>query len=509
MPKKILQSHSGSKKNIFIFFFYKISDKLSEIINDIDGLYNVYFFNLECFIPELEGDYKEDTLRRNVHEINFLYESKILNSVLQPKDIIFISDDAVTVPFLSWLHDFAPRFNSAILFSLNSLSLSSHSFILKKLSYDSHSVVSPIMVILSKKNKYGEKFFTSISNKNFSSFILNDSAKSPSLNENVKSFIELSSIKFKENSPFINADKKGFTYEESARLAIPEKNNLKKIYWTVHWILLRIAGFFSDGIKTGIVHGFDSGAMLDYIYNNRPKGKWVIGKYFDKLYLSSIAWRGARHREQCVHTYLIESINHYSDSGFNVNILDIASGHAKYLFNLKDNDFKKINNIILHDYDEYNFNIIKHVINKRKLDGIISCKKGDAFSALDLASLPTDRTIAVASGFYELFDNNENVLQSLKGIFSTLKEEGVFIYTNFLWHPRHTYMARVMTRNEDKKPWLIRRRFQQEIDDLVRLAGFTKISQKIDPWGIFSVSLAKKLTFSERTTFPLQQRNCS
>lgn len=348
------------------------------------------------------------------------------------------------------------------------------------------------MIILSNKNKYGKIFFNSILNKNFSSFILNDSSKSPSLKESVKSFIELSSIKLKENFLFINAEKKGFTYEENARLAIPEKNNFKKNILDCTLDSAQDCFFFSDGIKTGIVHGFDSDAMLDYVYNNRPEGKWIIGKYFDKLYLNSIPWQGARHREKCVHTYLIESINYLSDSGFSVNILDIASGHAKYLFSLSDDDFKKIKNIILRDYDEYNLHIVNDIINKRKLDGIISCEKGDAFSALDLASLPTDRTIAVASGFYELFDENENVLQSLKGIFNTLEEEGVFIYTNFLWHPRHTYMARVMTRNKDKKPWLIRRRFQQEIDDLVRLAGFTKISQKIDPWGIFSVSLAKK-----------------
>ena len=38
----------------------------------------------------------------------------------------------------------------------------------------------------------------------------------------------------------------------------------------------------------------------------------------------------------------------------------------------------------------------------------------------------------------------------------------------------------------------MRRRTQQEMDDLVRAAGFEKISMEIDKWGIFTVSLARK-----------------
>jgi hypothetical protein len=39
----------------------------------------------------------------------------------------------------------------------------------------------------------------------------------------------------------------------------------------------------------------------------------------------------------------------------------------------------------------------------------------------------------------------------------------------------------------------MRRRTQEEMDDLVREAGFEKITQEIDTWGIFSVSLARRV----------------
>jgi hypothetical protein len=39
----------------------------------------------------------------------------------------------------------------------------------------------------------------------------------------------------------------------------------------------------------------------------------------------------------------------------------------------------------------------------------------------------------------------------------------------------------------------MRRRTQAERDDLVRTAGFEKVSQEVDPWGIFTVSVARRV----------------
>jgi len=39
----------------------------------------------------------------------------------------------------------------------------------------------------------------------------------------------------------------------------------------------------------------------------------------------------------------------------------------------------------------------------------------------------------------------------------------------------------------------MRRRTQAEMDELVRRAGFEKVSQEIDPCGIFTVSVARRI----------------
>jgi hypothetical protein len=52
-------------------------------------------------------------------------------------------------------------------------------------------------------------------------------------------------------------------------------------------------------------------------------------------------------------------------------------------------------------------------------------------------------------------------------------------------------IARVLI-NRDQQPWVMRRRAQAEMDQLVQSAGFEKIDMAIDRYGIFTVSVARR-----------------
>ncbi|MFK5173619.1 class I SAM-dependent methyltransferase family protein, partial [Propionibacterium freudenreichii] len=54
----------------------------------------------------------------------------------------------------------------------------------------------------------------------------------------------------------------------------------------------------SDGVATGVKHGFDSGSSLEKVYQNQPQGKNFLGKVVDQFYLNNIGWRGIRIRKQ-------------------------------------------------------------------------------------------------------------------------------------------------------------------------------------------------------------------
>ena len=72
-----------------------------------------------------------------------------------------------------------------------------------------------------------------------------------------------------------------------------------------------------------------------------------------------------------------------------------------------------------------------------------------------------------------------------------LDPDSHLIYTNQPWHPQVEMIARVL-KNRDGKPWVMRRRTQEEMDELVRTAGFAKLDMLIDRFGIFTVSLAQR-----------------
>src|SRR5262249_60377905 len=121
----------------------------------------------------------------------------------------------------------------------------------------------------------------------------------------------------------------------------------------------------------------------------------------------------------------------------------------------------------------------------------ITTMRGDAFDRNSLARTSPRPTIAIVSGIYELFSDNDAVRASLNGIADALEDGGYLIYTNQPGHPQLEFIARVL-RNHRGKPWIMRRRTQAEIDELVRGAGFEKLRQEIDPRGIFTVSVAQR-----------------
>ena len=69
---------------------------------------------------------------------------------------------------------------------------------------------------------------------------------------------------------------------------------------------------------------------------------------------------------------------------------------------------------------------------------------------------------------------------------------GYLLYTGQPWHPQLELIARTLTSHRAGAAWVMRRRTQLEMDQLVRQAGFDKIDQWTDDWGIFTVSLAAK-----------------
>ena len=125
------------------------------------------------------------------------------------------------------------------------------------------------------------------------------------------------------------------------------------------------------------------------------------------------------------------------------------------------------------------------------LDGV-RFVQGDAFDRAALGLNPPRPTWPSCPDSTSCSPDNDACCASLQGLADAMPAGGALIYTNQPWHPQLELIARGLC-DWDGKPWVMRRRTQAEMDDLVQAAGFEKEQTEIDRWGIFSVSLARRV----------------
>ncbi|OCG22864.1 hypothetical protein A9G11_06750 [Gilliamella sp. wkB108] len=291
----------------------------------------------------------------------------------------------------------------------------------------------------------------------------------------------------------LNADRVGYTRLEADNLALPVTGWIKPWYWKFIKANLKYASKLSEGIKLGFETGFDSGSTLDYVYRNQPTGSSKLGQFFDYTYLQSIGWRGIRQRKVHLEELLKLAIDLLHRHNQSVDIVDIAAGHGRYILETITQIADKPDSVLLRDYSDINIRDGQALIAEKGLTSLVRFEKGDAFSRQQLAQLSPKPTLAVVSGLYELFGDNQLLCDSLSGLADSMPEGGYLIYTNQPWHPQLEFIARALTSHRDGQPWIMRRRTQLEMDQLVAHAGFKKITMRIDQWGIFTVSLAQRI----------------
>ncbi|WP_201593080.1 alpha/beta fold hydrolase [Psychrobacter sp. Pi2-51] len=275
-------------------------------------------------------------------------------------------------------------------------------------------------------------------------------------------------------------------------------------------------GHVSDAIATGLEHGFDSGHSLDHVYYNQPSGQNKFGQAIDKFYLSNIGWQGIRIRREHILELAREALEDIksgnqnqasqnqakqnSTESFQPKLLDIASGHGFYAFDLLT-EFTNLH-VELRDYEQHNIQALQAKAEQLEIaDRVLTCQK-DAFDPAsyshvqkgsgDAKGLDDKKfDIAIASGVFELFSDNTLPATALTGIYDSLKSGGHLLYTNQPWHPEQEFISKTLN-NHRGSSWVMRCRSQAEMDQLVESAGFKKVAMRIDRFGIFTVSLAIK-----------------
>lgn len=310
---------------------------------------------------------------------------------------------------------------------------------------------------------------------------------------NARDFINRQFSKSNQHPDLTQADTMGFTFREAEALKKPlSKWSFNYWYYAATRANIAFGSQHSQGLKLGVETGFDSGTTLDYVYENQARGKNAFGRFADRTYLDAIGWRGIRLRKQHIEALMAKAAANLRAESQPVRIMDIAAGHGRYALEAARD--VKADHVLLRDYSELNVTGGRALIQSLGLTSVAKFEQADAFDKASIASVIPKPTLAIVSGLYELFPENAPLQASLSGIHQALESNGYLIYTNQPWHPQLELIARTLTSHRQNKAWIMRRRTQREMDQLVANAGFEKIDQWSDTWGIFSVSLAKKIT---------------
>ncbi|HTP98640.1 MAG TPA: bifunctional alpha/beta hydrolase/class I SAM-dependent methyltransferase [Casimicrobiaceae bacterium] len=289
-----------------------------------------------------------------------------------------------------------------------------------------------------------------------------------------------------------DADLAGFTREEADALAAPlPALSLRGLYWRATRAVLRFGATLSDGVRLGQETGFDSGSTLDYVYRNAASGTTPLGRLVDRNYLDAIGWIGIRQRKLHLEELLRVAIADRRAASAPARVVDVAAGHGRYVLDAIAASSAP-DAILLRDFVGRNVEQGQALIRARGLTPLATFEQGDAFDYDSLAAIAPKPTIGIVSGLYELFPDNAPVRESLRGLAAAIEEDGLLVYTGQPWHPQLELIARGLTSHRGGA-WVMRRRTQMELDQLVAAAGFRKIDQRIDEWGIFTVSLARRI----------------
>lgn len=278
------------------------------------------------------------------------------------------------------------------------------------------------------------------------------------------------------------------TYEELSKpLTI---FSYKWFKWGLVRFLLNTVGRLSKGIGMGFKYGFDSGTMLDYVYENNPQGSFLIGKIIDKQYLNGPGWSGIRQRKIHLKQILGSVIEANRKENKNTVVMDVASGPGRYLIETMLEYEKYGLKVICRDMDENGLGLGCKLAGELGIKGI-KYEKADAFSVEALKSASPVPNVIIVSGLYELFTNDDIVKKSMNNIASVLKQGDYFIFTNQPYHPQLELIARTLP-NRLKEFWVMRLRPDNEVKSWAADCGLKHIKTLIDGYGIFSVHLFRK-----------------
>lgn len=181
--------------------------------------------------------------------------------------------------------------------------------------------------------------------------------------------------------------------------------------------LLKTVGI-SHGVRLGWQAGFNSGVMLEYVYEDKPRGITPLGVWIDRIFLSHPVWESERSRRTLLVKQLQQAVSDYERP----QIFDLAAGAGSYLFGLRFDQGL----IIAGDYDA---EAVEQGEQRARVKGRtdIKFKWNNAFDLNEFAAHQAD--ILICAGFFDVLALEEQIQTVLKNGSAITQPNARWIFT--------------------------------------------------------------------------------
>ena len=242
-----------------------------------------------------------------------------------------------------------------------------------------------------------------------------------------------------------------------------------------------------------IAEGAESGVNFERIYNNAPEGSFFVGKIVDRILLNLKACEATRRRKDEIKRILWNEIENNKFQNKKTKILDLASGGARYLRELKEEHNSGHVESICIDKDLKCVRLGKALAGREKVQNIRFIR-GDLFKLNFLKNLGIAKewrpNVIVASGLLIYF-NDETVKKIAQEIYLELPPGGIFVFQSYENLDTKKLMRKTMATSSGEN-WTLYYRKPIFWRELLLGLGFHDFFITRDQWQMNNVCVVRK-----------------
>lgn len=260
----------------------------------------------------------------------------------------------------------------------------------------------------------------------------------------------------------------------------------KNCYFKFISFLLQTAGRLSDGIRIGYDSGFDSGIIMNYIYENVPHGRLYIGKAIDGAFLNQTTCKAFRAIKQIQKDMIKRYLGEKDEKP--AFIVDMASGKADYVYEVLNNGSPRAK-ALLRDINEKTLRESRRTAESSGLGERVAFELGDALDPESLRKIPKNPDLVIEVGLYGIIHDDERIKKHLREL-RTIVNPGALLFNVQTYNAQIELIARAL-KNQDGEPCVWHLRPAEQVIGWAEEAGFSDPEITMDPYGIYAVVLMR------------------